>query len=388
MKTATAIVLLACCLTCGNGRTVLLHDASHKYLRGSLNKEPYLLSQQAASTTLAAAAALLPPYKVDQDDAQQAESIVAADVFNKPRAVVLLHIAGLSPEAGAVQKLTKLFGNGHTVQLEVHEDGKPASAVGTLQATSDLINVNPDAAVAVLDHSALKGCQPGICLAGHLATAAHNCGGKLHMPQRQSGKGGLTGLLELPGTETPLDMSQPAARLFGIELAGIQGSLQQEMQRLKEQQNEDQEFTVYESTFVGLQGLSAEHAKGSPEFAAAENALVALLGVLAEQLRQAYNDEVLYQVALLGDAPVTSSDAANLMGWKEVSRRALLQRSGGRDLLQASTDEGALSKSFANKATAYGVMLILIWFTFAAIYCMASMRFKQDTLLYGRTKTD
>lgn len=75
-------------------------------------------------------------------------------------------------------------------------------------------------------------------MAGHLATAAHNCGGKLHRHQQQSSRGGLTGPLELPGSPTPLDMSQPAARLFGIELAGLQGSLQQEMQRLKEQQNE------------------------------------------------------------------------------------------------------------------------------------------------------
>lgn len=51
-------------------------------------------------------------------------------------------------------------------------------------------------------------------------------------------------------------------------------------------------------------------------------------------------------------------------------------------------DEGADSKKYAEKATAYGVTLLLIWFTFAGVYCMVSMRFKQDTLLYGRTKTD
>ena len=51
-------------------------------------------------------------------------------------------------------------------------------------------------------------------------------------------------------------------------------------------------------------------------------------------------------------------------------------------------DEAGSSKRYAEKATAYGVTLLLIWFTFAGIYCMVSMRFKQDTLLYGRTKTD
>lgn len=50
--------------------------------------------------------------------------------------------------------------------------------------------------------------------------------------------------------------------------------------------------------------------------------------------------------------------------------------------------EASDSKKYAEKATAYGVTLLLIWFTFAGVYCMVSMPFKQDTLLYGRTKSD
>lgn len=71
MKAATVITLLAIWLSYSNARTVLLHDASQKYLQGSFIKEPYPLSQEAAAATLAAASALLPPYNVDQDAAQQ-----------------------------------------------------------------------------------------------------------------------------------------------------------------------------------------------------------------------------------------------------------------------------------------------------------------------------
>jgi hypothetical protein len=60
----------------------------------------------------------------------------------------------------------------------------------------------------------------------------------------------------------------------------------------------------------------------------------------------------------------------------------------GDGLSLLADDEGASSKRYAEKATAYGVTLILIWFTFAGVYCMVAMPFKQDTLLYGRTKTD
>lgn len=78
-------------------------------------------------------------------------------------------------------------------------------------------------------------------MAGHLATAAHRCGGKLHQPQQQHSKQGLSGSLALPGMDTPLDLSQPAARLFGIELAGLQGASQQEIDLLKmRQQQQDQ----------------------------------------------------------------------------------------------------------------------------------------------------
>lgn len=48
--------------------------------------------------------------------------------------------------------------------------------------------------------------------------------------------------------------------------------------------------------------------------------------------------------------------------------------------------EASDSKAYAEKATAYAVTLLLIWFTFAGVYCMVSMPFKQDTLLYGRSK--
>lgn len=53
---------------------------------------------------------------------------------------------------------------------------------------------------------------------------------------------------------------------------------------------------MYESTFVGLQGLASLHPPGSDAFAAAEEALVGMLGRLAGQLKQMHGDDILYQV--------------------------------------------------------------------------------------------
>lgn len=54
--------------------------------------------------------------------------------------------------------------------------------------------------------------------------------------------------------------------------------------------------TVYESTFVGLQALAAHFPRGSPEYQAAESALMELLGSVVTSLKGVYGDDVLYQV--------------------------------------------------------------------------------------------
>lgn len=57
-----------------------------------------------------------------------------------------------------------------------------------------------------------------------------------------------------------------------------------------------QVLSVYESTFVGLQGLAAHFPKGTPEFEAAEAALTDVLGHLVSDVKGVYGDDVLYQV--------------------------------------------------------------------------------------------
>lgn len=53
---------------------------------------------------------------------------------------------------------------------------------------------------------------------------------------------------------------------------------------------------MYESTFVGLQALAAHFPRGSPEFAAAEAALMDVLSHTISELKGVYGDDMLYQV--------------------------------------------------------------------------------------------
>lgn len=81
---------------------------------------------------------------------------------------------------------------------------------------------------------ALQDCRAGHCLQQHLHKAMHNCGGKLHAPAQQhsSKVAGLQGALELPGLGQKLDMQLPGVKLFALELAALQASLEQQLAQL------------------------------------------------------------------------------------------------------------------------------------------------------------
>lgn len=56
--------------------------------------------------------------------------------------------------------------------------------------------------------------------------------------------------------------------------------------------------SLYESSFVGLQGLRAHFAHGSPEMEAAEGALMDALAAAVSGLKGVYGDDILYQVCV------------------------------------------------------------------------------------------
>lgn len=383
------------CVAAEQRTRIVLHDPSEQLLRSAHQAS---ISPSAATAALCAASGLVPPVAVDLTTAADVEAVLQAQAVlgQAPKALLLLHLAGVSPESSSFNKLEQAWGAGSTVHLDLQDSKHGASAGSLLQAASDIVAANPGTPLTVLDHSILQDCRAGKCLQQHLHRAMHHCGGKLHgqhddAPAHQhKSKFVLRGTLELPGLDQKLDMQLPGVKLFALELAALQGAVGQQVAQLKQQSAEelDKVTSLYESTFVGLQALGAHFPRGSPELEAAEGALMDMLSSAVSKLKGVYGDDMLYQVTFLGDAPVSSGDASHLMEWKEVSRRVLLQRSVKSDSQPLKADEGASSKRYAEKATAYGVTLLLIWFTFAGIYCMVSMHFKQDTLLYGRSKSD
>eukprot|EP00879_Flechtneria_rotunda_P016897 GHRR01017688.1.p1 GENE.GHRR01017688.1~~GHRR01017688.1.p1 ORF type:complete len:347 (+),score=115.14 GHRR01017688.1:171-1211(+) len=316
MSILIAVLLLSCAcqLALTAGSTVILHDASRHILRPSVTHD---YSYAAATAAVCAATGLVPPYQVDQDVDKQVAQIVQPNIFNRPKALLVLQLTGVPPDPDHLAQLLKSLEDGHTAQLHINSSSKAALLSSQLvQAVDDIVAANFDVDVKLLDHSGLQGCDPSTCLSGHLSAAVQRCGGKvLHLnaaansesqQQQQHPHGSLSSLsLQLPGLEQPLQLSHAAARLFALELAGLQGSTQHVMQELKQQtgqqygQQQDEEFIVYESTIVSLQGLRALHPEGSAELAAAESALVTAMNHVVSQLKDKYGEDILIQVSMV-----------------------------------------------------------------------------------------
>jgi len=128
-------------------------------------------------------------------------------------------------------------------------------------------------------------------------------------------------------------MSSAAARLFGLELAGLQGATDQTIDQLAQQRQEapaqdsQEGLAVYESTLVGLAGLQHLYGEASDEVAAAESAVVTMLGEVFLQLQEAYNKDILFSVRKLlagPGGPLCSCDVFMMAVLSlDVSRRML-----------------------------------------------------------------
>ncbi|GBF96980.1 hypothetical protein Rsub_09777 [Raphidocelis subcapitata] len=398
-----AVLLVAGCLACAGASHLLVHDCSHRHLDHPGQQADLVLAGPGVAAGLTAAlAGLLPPQPLDREAAQQVGSLVKSSVFDRPAAVVLLNIAGASPDDGTLDTLATALPDGSSLRARVAAGAgagsAPADAV--LSALAAVAGANPDVAFERLDASALKGCGAA-CLEGHLHDAAQRFGGVLE-PR------GDDASLQLPSGGA-LPLASAAARLFADELGALHGAARSKLraradarrQQRAAREGAGDDVAVFHGTLVGLQALRASGApRADADLAAAAEALAGVLRELAAEAERAYGADVVYQITMLGDAPAAAAGEAegegageqgpdgaegreaSLLTWR---RRALLQFDPSPAPTPAPSGPAA-AKAFAAKATSYGVALLLIYITAAVLFAMVSMPFKQDTLLWGRPK--
>jgi hypothetical protein len=191
----------------------------------------------------------------------QVGSLVKARVFDRPQAVVVLNLAGVSPgaealrggrggrpcvvqqcrgpvavpiarcapplarlrlttfttpppppEDGTLDTLATALPDGASLRAAVLDAGAPARGADLISGLAAVAAANPDAAFEPLDESALGPCDAS-CMEAHLADAVQRLGGVLE-PRGEAPS------IQLPGG-VALPLGAPGARLFADEVAAL-----------------------------------------------------------------------------------------------------------------------------------------------------------------------
>jgi len=300
-------------------------------------------------------------------------------------------------EDGALDTLASALPDGTSLRTRISSSAAagapPATADDLIQAQARVAAANPAVVFQPLDESALEGCGAD-CLMGHLHDAAQRMGGVLE-------PAGPSAALVLPGGGSlPLDSG--AARLFASELGALHGAAREKLRARSgaagsdTEDGDDEDVAVFHSTLVGLQALKQHAARSGAaaadteaQVAAAVEALTGVVREMAVEFERAFARDVVYQITLLGDAAGgadgggedeggSGGGEGGLESWRQATRRSLLQVTlGAPAAADGSNSSAADAKAFANKATSYGVALLLIYITAAVLYAMVNMPFKQ-----------
>lgn len=366
---------------------VLIVDSSKEgsYLQAATAPVQLVDGEASLSSVTSALLGLLPPHLVDQPAAQAIGHLVKPSALKKPRALVVVNIAGLSHGDAVSIFNDKLH---RTVEVSGNVASIHANAVAAMA------QANPDVGVIFLDQKALQRCQNN-CIEEHLPAAAESFGAQLSGSALTFASGAALDLEKLPD------------KLFAVEVASLWGGLHDQLVLQHEQADaQQQDVQVYELTLLGLQGLAAAYGAGSKELVAATNAVKSLLASAVASLDKAFSRDLVYQVATFDGVSAKDGRVESIMQWKQAARTHLAEvahRSLAADSAMPTAtaapapfvrgawppvDEKMAAKMFTSKACAYGGFILLVYFTMAAIWCMCNMPMQVDTLLFGSKKTD
>jgi hypothetical protein len=316
------------------------------------------LTPGSLSNLLAGLTGLYPSTAVTADDSIKISEVVKPSPFKKPRAYVLLNIAG-------VASVDKLVFGGRTVR-SAHLVAQDTTA-SLLKAFTSMKEANKDITPVSLGGPVIKDCDAA-CVDKHLRV----CVAKALDAEYVACDVPLQGRIELPDGSV-FDLKVKDNMLLALELATTFAHLKAETKKIKEG---TQDLELLESTFTSLQSFHQKHGEASPEFQAAKGLVLSFIEMMVQELDAACDGDVVYQVTCLG----TEIEPYVMDSLKAVSARHLLQ---GTD---DTSEEDA--RRFSVKATSYGTFILLLYFSLAAVYCMCYMPFKQDSLLYVKTKSD
>lgn len=364
-------VFLASFLTLGLGSSVFFIDSStSSYLKVA---QPTSLDYKSLSSVISALLGLVPPH---EGSSLQVDDFVKPTIFHYPRAALIVSGVGSTKEAAILSAFSARTVN----KVKLVDLQTTAAGQSVHSALALVVAANRELEVEFFDQSSLKNCLDG-CVLDRLDEVCSVVSCQLS----SNGKRLRDTKLLVEGVT--IDLEHKTGLLLSLELVSFYSSVIEQLQRVNRRSANSgvqQDVEVFEVTFMSLQAMSAAFGATSKEVAAAEAALVALLQWAVQQLDIAYGGEVVYQVALLESVGPASQEMHELEALRTAMRRQLQSDNSS----SIPPDDTASMQQFTVKAAGYGAFIILLYFTIAAVYCMCTMKFKQDSLLYSRTKTD
>jgi hypothetical protein len=335
------------------------------YLTAEPAPQQEKLSRDDLTATISSLLSIGALSKVDAAISAQVGRIVKASPFDKPEAIAVLVLAGLEKGSGA---------SGHTYTMASKEDAlKSLAAVGEASGVEHIS----------LDVTSLSGCGD-ICLETLLQESIVGLGlDANYTPGPGSLKGSL--LVRADGEEAAFDLGQVADRLLAIEVGSTWRATLDAAAQRDTRQSGDTRPVLLERALVSAQAVKDAYGVDSPQYRAACCLLHKAIDFAVEQLRTAYKGGIVIVKASIDSSEMKSGaqDLVGLLNWSTQSHKPT------RSLLQAnaSSDDSYL-ESFIAWVVMWGTFFLLLFFALSGCHCLKSMKFKQDSLLYGKSKAE
>lgn len=364
------------------------------YLKTPIGDAPDGLSPRGLSAALTSLLGLPPPFSLDEPTANELRRLLSDDVFERPKAVLSIGVAGVGAGEGDAN-LTKPIveraagGGSFLVQVEAGQNGM-SSVLGAIRLAAESTARWESGQLLVLDPFGIFAADcSSACLELALGEAIQATGGS-YKPADNS----FTGRITMASGHT-IKLAGNAMRHWGREI----GSLWEATTRVS-QLLENGEFgagpALLESTLMGLQLVSAEQPGASPDFPPLVSLTGDVLKMVYSEFYREFDGKLVLAFTIHGNAGSSESGSSveELLNVATAHHRSLLQDSGANSTNGSSgnstfmTERDAYIPVFSTEAAAFGVFLMILFALFGAMYCMLNMKFKQDTLLYSRSKTD
>lgn len=343
---------------------VLFVDGSSS-LQSSLPEE---ITTTGLSGSLSGLLGVPPIFSVDKTVSDEISSVISANFLDRPNVVWTINLVGISREDEAASGFSVISTEPKFVTLT---ESDPQGVLLAVHATAT--SVRSPSRLLVLSGGATKLCGDA-CLDVALKELAQTLGGDYTMSDRT-----IHGKLTMG--EKTLELTSPSSQLWAREVAGIWEALKRGLPNA--------EFPLFvDTTMLGLQLVRADYGADSEAFAVVSD----FTGGLIKE-GNALLDEggIVTVVAFLGDVDAKSStNQGRIIETAVAHKRRILQFS---DLTQegnsndVTNDQEEIDR-FSRKGAAFAISIVIFCFLIGGLYVMTNMDFKQDTLLYSRSKVD